>query len=72
MMSNTRKSGHPRTLPPRDMQTHTVRTADLRWAQTVLNSPSLSRSPGELYEALRTLVGFASPIANDEKEESRA
>lgn len=42
--------------------THKVRARDLRHAQKVLNSPSLSRSNGELYEALKTLVGWAEKI----------
>lgn len=48
--------------------THTIRAHDLRNAEKVLNSPSRAKSNGELYDALRTLVGFAMPIQKEDEE----
>lgn len=42
--------------------THRVRGTDLARAEKVLNSPTLSSNVGELFEALRTLIGFAEPM----------
>lgn len=41
--------------------THKVRGRDLRHAERLLDKYRIT-SPGELREALRTLVGFAEPI----------
>lgn len=42
--------------------THKVRGSDLKHALKVLNSHNLSRSNGELREALKALAGWAEPL----------
>lgn len=46
--------------------THKVRERDLLHAERVLNSPRLSKSAGEIYAALRALVGHAERIEGGE------